>query len=278
MPAWALWALRLQFSLVYFFGGIAKLKHDWLIDAQPMRIWLAASTDFPVLGPLFAQPATAHVMSVLGAAFDLTVPLFLLGRRTRPYAFAAIVVFHLVTARLFQLGLFPWLMIAAATLWLPLRSVSAIGSFRLVPAAAPALLLLVQFLLPWRHLLYPGDVLWHEQGFRFSFNVMLMEKNGSVELHVTDPATGRRWTVAPADYLTRYQAKMASSQPDMILELAHIVADDFRARGVANPEVRVDAFASLNGRTHTRLIDPTVDLAHIPRDVWSDAWILPLEG
>jgi hypothetical protein len=103
---------------------------------------------------------------------------------------------------------------------------------------------------------------------------MLMEKNGSVDLHVSDPATGRRWTVAPTDYLTRYQAKMASTQPDMILQLAHIVADDFRARGVATPEVRVDAFASLNGRHHARLIDPTVDLAREEDGFAPRRWIL----
>ena len=73
---------------------------------------------------------------------------------------------------------------------------------------------------------------------------MLMEKDGSVELHVREPATGRRWEVAPTDYLTRYQAKMMAGQPDMILQLAHLVAADFRSRGVVAPEVRVDAFAS----------------------------------
>jgi hypothetical protein len=132
----------------------------------------------------------------------------------------------------------------------------------------------VQLVLPFRHLLYPGDVTWTEQGFRFSWNVMLMEKNGAVELRVSEPSTGRQWRVSPGEYLTRYQAKMMASQPDMVLQLAHVVAADFRARGVVDPEVRADAFASLNGRPHTRLIDPDVDLAREVDSLWPKPWIL----
>jgi hypothetical protein len=39
--------------------------------------------------------------------------------------------------------------------------------------------------------------------------------------------------------------------------------------------VRADAFVSLNGRPAARLVDPTVDLAAQPRDLWHDDWILP---
>jgi hypothetical protein len=131
-------------------------------------------------------------------------------------------------------------------------------------------------LMPLRHLLYPGDVCWTEQGFRFSWNVMLMEKNGSTDFRVVDPATGKRWVVPPTDYLTRYQAKMMAPQPDMILQLSHIIADDFRARGISAPQVFVDAHASLNGRRSARLIDPTVDLAQQTDGLLPKTWILPL--
>ena len=33
----------------------------------------------------------------------------------------------------------------------------------------------IQFLLPLRHLLYPGNVNWTEEGFRFAWRVMLVE-------------------------------------------------------------------------------------------------------
>jgi vitamin K-dependent gamma-carboxylase len=296
VPAWVLYVLRAQFGLVYFFGGIAKLKSDWIVDAQPLRIWLSANSDFPVLGSFFDLPWVAHVASYAGAAFDLSIVPLLLWRRSRPLAYVALLLFHVITARLFQLGMFPWIMLLGSLLFLPPdwprqllgrlgwhASAASVPSERTLQPAAPRWLLAligthlaVQALLPLRHWLYPGNVCWTEQGFRFAWNVMLMEKDGAADFRVLDPASQRRWVVAPTDYLTRYQAKMMASQPDMILQFAHVLAEDFRAGGVLDPQVFVDAHASLNGRRSAALIDPRVDLAR-QSDGWSaKTWILPL--
>jgi vitamin K-dependent gamma-carboxylase len=287
VPAWALWAARAQLGLVYTFGGIAKLGPDWLVHAQPLRIWLAASTDFPILGALFEAPAVARAMSWAGALFDLSAPWLLLGRRRRPWGYALVVGFHLITARLFHLGMFPWLMIA----WTPVffdpswprriaprlfeapAAVSA-GRARWAPALVAGLLAL-QLLLPFRHLLYPGRMLWTEEGFRFSFNVMLMEKVGTAEFRVREPATGRTFLVAPGELFTPYQARMMATQPDMILQAAHALADEYRRRGLVAPEVRADVFVSLNGRPSARLVDPEVDLARQHDGLGTKPWILP---
>lgn len=287
VPAWVLWALRAQVGLVYVFGGIAKLKYDWLVDAQPMKIWLAANADFPVIGGAFDQPWVAYAFSYAGLVFDLSIVPLLLWRRTRVLAYVAVVVFHLTTARLFHLGMFPWIMMASSLLFLPpgwprrwLRRPAPAPS-PITPSRPRLVIALLgcyfafHILLPLRHLVYPGDVCWTEEGFRFSWNVMVMEKTGSVVFHVTEPATGRRWEVMPGTYLTPYQTKMMAPQPDMILELAHVIAGDYRARGVREPEVRVDAFVSLNGRRRARLIDPTVDLARESDGLAPKRWILP---
>ncbi len=283
IPRWALWALRGQVAVVYLFGGIAKLNPDWLVHAQPMRIWLAANTDFPVIGWLFEHAWVAHGFSISGAVFDLGVVPALLHRRTRPYAYVAVVGFHLVTMKLFMLGMFPWIMMASSLLFLPpdwprqWLGRSTLAHKRDAHVTAPrwlAVWFALQLLIPLRHVLYPGAVTWTEEGYRFSWNVMRMEKTGSVDAIVTEPSTGRRWVVNPTDYYTRYQTKMMSTQPDMILELAHVVAADFRARGIRDPEVRIDAMAALNGRRRARLIDPTVDLARESDGLLPRPWIL----
>lgn len=303
VPAWVVWALRAQVGAVYVFGGLAKLRPDWILDAQPMQIWLGASTDFPVIGGLFDEPWVAYAFSWAGALFDLSIVPLLLWRRSRPVAYVLVAVFHLTTMRLFQLGMFPWIMMASSLVFLPPdwpRQVAArwrrwrrgsAGAGEIAADAAPAaparararaprvvlavlaIHFALQLALPLRHLLYPGDVLWTEEGFRFAWHVMLMEKTGSVDARVTEPSTGRRWVVPPTAYLTRYQARMMSTQPDMILQFAHMVADDFRARGVRDPEVRIDAVASLNGRRRARLIDPTVDLARETDGLAPRPWI-----
>jgi vitamin K-dependent gamma-carboxylase len=285
VPAWAVWAVRLQLGLVYVFGGLAKLRPDWLLHAQPLRIWLAASTDFPLLGRVFDQPATAFAMSWAGALFDLSAPWLLLGRRTRSWAYLVVVAFHLITARLFHIGMFPWLMIAwtpvfFAPSW-PRRFFPRLAADQVLPpspAALPLLaagLLALQLVMPLRRLFYPGELLWREEGFRFSFNVMLMEKVGSAEFRVRDGDTGRTFLVQPTQVLTPYQARMMATQPDMILQTAQALADDFRGRGVAHPEVRADVFVSLNGRPSARLVDPEVDLAREHDGLRAQRWILP---
>ncbi len=82
--------------------------------------------------------------------------------------------------------------------------------------------------MPVRHWLYRGDVLWTEQGFRYSWNVMLMEKDGYVEFYVRDKTTGERYIEYPEKHLTPLQEKMMSTQPDMILQYAHFLANNYQ--------------------------------------------------
>lgn len=295
LPNWTLWALRAQFGLVYVFGGIAKLNSDWLLRAEPLSSWLARHSDWPLVGELLGSRSTAFVMSWAGALFDLAVVPLLLWRRSRRFAFAALVTFHLLTAALFSIGMFPYLMIAGATLFfepnwprklglgalrLPTRLPAPAGSRALASGRwlqpALAAYFVVQLLLPARHWLYPGQLCWSEQGFRFSWNVMLMEKNGAVDFRVVEPSTGRTFRVSPSEYFTPYQTAMMSTQPDMVLEAARTVAADYRARGLIEPAVYADAFASLNGRDMQRLLDPTVDLAREVDGLSNKTWILPM--
>ena len=133
----------------------------------------------------------------------------------------------------------------------------------------------LQALLPLRFLAYGGDVLWHEQGMRWSWKVMVREKNGSIDYRVRNAETGREWQVGPMRYLTWRQANEMTGQPDLILQLAHHIAEDFADRGLGPVEVRVDALVSLNGRRAARLIDPSADLTRVRDGVAPAGWILP---
>jgi hypothetical protein len=134
---------------------------------------------------------------------------------------------------------------------------------------------LVQIAIPLRHWLAPGDLHWTERGFRFSWQVMAVEKYGRAEFRVRDPESGRSWRVSPARYLTAMQARMMATQPDMILSFARFLARDFQARGASDVEVRGDVFVSLNGRPHRRYVDPGVNLAASGVRSDGQGWILP---
>jgi vitamin K-dependent gamma-carboxylase len=282
LPAWMLWIVRFQIALVYFYGGIGKLNADWLLRAEPLSTWLAANGDFPLLGPILTIPATAYVMSWLGAAFDLSVAFLLCMRRTRLIAYVAVVLFHVVTARLFQIGIFPWLMIALTLIFfepswprrlllklkLPQSSTSKTSRSRhrrpLLPIAIAWAT--IQALLPLRSHLFTNDVLWTEDGYRFSWRVMLMEKAGSAELTAVSPSTGEAREIRARDYLTPFQVKMMSTQPDMLHDFARMLADDAVAASGAHerPIIRGDVVVTLNGSVPHRLVDPKADLAASP--------------
>jgi vitamin K-dependent gamma-carboxylase len=116
VPLGAIVLARAQVGVVYVFAGLAKLHTDWLLHGLPLRMWLPTHADLAIVGPWLVRPWVAIALSGTGALFDLLVVPALCYRRTRPFAWAAVVAFHLVTWRLFpMIGVFPWLMIAAST-------------------------------------------------------------------------------------------------------------------------------------------------------------------
>jgi len=313
VPAWAPWLLAAQMGIVYFYGGLAKLNGDWL-RGEPMRRWLAGDTDFPVIGPLLTNEWMVYLFSYGGLLFDLLIVPFLLWRRTRLVAFAFALVFHLMNAQLFHIGIFPWFAIAATTLFFPpswpRRFVGFLRGLRRGPRrsasernhekqetrepdtpAAPTRLrarqwvvvsllgvfLAVQLLVPLRHFLYPGNVSWTQEGHRFSWHMMLRSVQGAAIFHATDPVSGRTWEINPRDYLSARQAMHVVLYPDMALQFSHSIAESLRTQGYEQVEVRATVVASLNGRGLQHLIDPTVDLAKQPRTLAPASWILPLE-
>ena len=56
----------------------------------------------------------------------------------------------------------------------------------------PSLWVMAIVAIPLRHHLIPGDARWTNEGYRFSWNVLLTEKGADVRFRLTEPATGRR--------------------------------------------------------------------------------------
>lgn len=303
VPRGALWLLRAQVGLVYVFAGIAKLNADWMLNAQPLTIWLYNSADTPIIGVFMREAWPPYVMSWAGAGFDLTIVGWLLWKRTRPFAYAILVIFHVATAVLFPaIGMFPWIMMTAALIFFepdwPLRllgrlrrGMGQLPDFPTSSTAYPAptngltwmvkaffvlavLFLAVQVLVPMRHLAYPGNVHWTEEGYRFSWRVLVTEKTGLARFRVSSLDLGQTWLVHPSEYLTPLQAERMGYQPDMILATAYIIRDDFVRRGHEEVEVRADAYVAYNGRPSARLIDPEVDLAKVDASIAPKFWVL----
>ncbi len=115
-PAWSLWLLQFQIGIPYFYGGVAKLNGDWL-RGEPLRMWLASRTSFPVIGQWFTEEWMVYLMNYGAVLLDLLVVPFLLWRRTRWAAFILALAFHLANVELFSIGIFPWFMMAATVMF-----------------------------------------------------------------------------------------------------------------------------------------------------------------
>jgi hypothetical protein len=279
--------LKFQIGCVYFFGGIAKLKYDWLILGQPMKIWLVRNSDFPILGGFFTFPIAGYLFSYAGLIFDLTVAFLLLTKK-RVFAYLALLFFHLMTAMLFPIGMFPWVMIASSILFLEVDYFENKFNFLKRNSLEPpkkenfklykiciCMYIIIQIFLPLRHFLYPGNLNWTEEGFRFSWNIMVMQKNGDASFRILERETKKSLVVYPKDFLTENQVFMMSTQPDMILQFAHYLKRYFEEKSGKEISVFADVFVSLNGREAVRFIHPEVDLGKIHESFLPKKWILP---
>ncbi|MPR32147.1 HTTM domain-containing protein [Salmonirosea aquatica] len=296
VPAWTIGILRFQMGLVYVFAGLAKLNADWLLRAEPMKTWLPAKSHLPLIGPYMYDDWVAYLFSWFGAGYDLFIVFFLLNRKTRPVAYLFVLAFHGATALFFPgIGLFPYVMILSSLIffsgefhtrflgYLPFPKNSlAWGTYRFNRPKAVALLagvyVFFQLLLPLRFLLYPGKLFWTEQGYRFSWRVMLMEKAGAAYFTVKDQTGTKAYAVDNKQYLTPLQEKMMATQPDLILKYASYLADIFQKKGIENPRVYAEVYVTLNGEPSRLFIDSTVDLAAKKLSWRPYDWVLPYEN
>ena len=301
IPKWNVDALKLMICIVYFYAGIAKINSDWLLEAQPLKIWLTSKYDLPILGNTIFQMDWIHIFfSWSGMFYDLLIAFILLNKNTRPFGFILVVLFHVMTAILFpSIGMFPYIMITCSIIFFepethkkildrtfviiknPLNKIKSIKVYNYRNTKVVQTLMIVffsiQLLFPFRYFLYPGELFWNEQGYRFSWRVMLIEKKGFTEFKVVDSKTSESFYVTNDKFLTEFQERQMSFQPDFILEYAHYIGDYYNKNGLNNVQVYAESFVTLNGRLSKRFIDPTIDLMKEKRGFSNKKWITNLE-
>ena len=118
VPAWSVWLIRFQIGVPFFFGGIAKINGDWL-RGEPLRLWLGDFLGFPILERWFTNETVVLGMTYGALIIDLGAVFLMLNRRTRIFGYLILLVFNLMNARLFVIGIFPWFLIAATLILFP---------------------------------------------------------------------------------------------------------------------------------------------------------------
>jgi len=296
VPYWQVFVPKVQFALVYFFAGIAKLTPDWL-HGFPMKIWLARRASEPLVGSLFATDLPAYLLSYGGLAFDLSIGFLLLAKRTRRWALVPLVVFHLSNSLMWNIGLFPWLMLAATVLYfdpdwperalakLSRRSVRTLAGpppvariRRTVVVAGVVAYLGWQSLFPLRHWLYPGPPEWNGLGYCFAWRMLLVDRADAVRIRVEVPGKGTVGYVKLEDYINELQFAKMTRMPKSFVRFAHFLRDEMeRNAGITDARIYVDVKRQMNARPLQPLIDPNLDLAAVEYHQFGPAeYILPL--
>lgn len=294
---WHILIFKVQLSIVYFFAGLAKVNTDWLFNAQPMATWLPGKYQLPVIGQWMHFKETAFIFSWAGCAYDLTIWIFLWIKKTRSFAYFLVLVFHVLTAILFpRIGMFPFIMIISTVIffspfwhekvlsYLPFNRTAdsyanwghELPKWKRLTSAVLIAYFVIQLYLPLRHLQYSGNLFWHEKGYRFSWRVMLMEKNGYTAIIIKDTVKNIQKEVSQDDYLTPFQQQQMKSQPDMILQFVKHIGDEFVKEHGYAPEIYVKSRLSLNGRRSQFFTNDTINVYSLPNLKEGD-WILSLK-
>ncbi len=257
-----------------------------------MRHWLKNASHPAWTDAIFQMSLLPYFFSWGGMLFDLSIGFFLLWRRTRFFAFIVILFFNLTNAFLFNIGVFPFLMISAATLFdevdwprkLFNRSSPALPDLKTSQSSQRrvmsfiAIYFVIQLLIPLRHWLYPGNVSWTEEGHFFSWHMKLRDKKGKLEIFVTNPETQEIREVIIRDDLNKFQMSKLTQRPEFIYQYVQYLKRKAQEEGIKNPVIRVNSRVSLNARPAQYMIDPNVNLAEEELSLFKHSpWIVPLD-
>ena len=176
-----LYALRLQISFVYFFGGLVKLQREFLVELEPLRSYVrAAAAHF---GADEAPPVVARARRAEPPPRRRRRVRLRCWRRSRCGRLAALAAFgvalafhglnHFVLFR--TIGSFPLVSLATCALFLdaaPAAAAARPSRASLLPLYLTAAHLAVQALVPLRHHWHSADVSWTRLGNEFGWRMM----------------------------------------------------------------------------------------------------------
>jgi len=307
-PKWCLLLVKLELGIVYTYAGVCKINEDWL-RGEPLRNWLSHRINTPFIGHILTRESTAYFMSYGGLIYDLSVALLLTFRKTLPIGIALSVFFHISNKIVFNIGIFPWMMLASTTFYFspdwPRRVYhyfSSSKTYKPIPTkkfseTAPRkinfweylvifgciLFLLHQILCPIRLHTYPGVVGWNEYGHQFSWRMKLRTKKCDSTGFAYNEELDIGFSIPVEKMLNPRQYRKMSSRPDMIVQFGHFAGEflDNQLKAQSNltipSEVYIEAWCELNGRPYQRFTDPKYNLANATKWQYPYPWVTDIE-
>jgi vitamin K-dependent gamma-carboxylase len=287
MPAWCSWIMILQMAIVYFYATLHKFYPDWL-DGTFVSLIFQGKDHYPIIGKFLSEHWFHIFISYMGIAFDgLVVPL-LLWKRSRNLALIAAFIFHIFNSITLHIGIFPYFALSFALFFYEPETIrriflknkpqfTEIGNsdegkniwkYIFIP------FLVIQTLIPLRHHLIEGDVLWTDEGHRLSWRMMLRSRSGYVAFNVVDKNTGEKHRYKLYKKIKGKQLRLVSANSDAMWQMAQHIKKEYAEKG-KDVAVYVTALVTINGHTPKPYVDETVDLASVKWDYFKHSpWVI----
>jgi hypothetical protein len=300
IPYWPIMTLKLQWFLVFFIAGLAKVNKFWILELQPMKHAVAYKAEITgneiwnsEIWPLF--------FSYGGLIFDLSIGFLLWSSKTRILGIILLLFFNVSNLIFFhdigEIGIFPLFVICSVVLFIEPEKISSTFNtksieikksksknkieFFNINKSVSALLIIwfaFQILFPFRYLLYDNNPEWSGDGNRFSWRMKLAYKNYDFKFYVYDPLTKDKYPVKIENMLTQKQYNNLGYYPEFIPPLAIMIKKEAILKGVENAEIRADFLVGFNDLPQKFIVDPNIDLSSLTNHIIKpNYYVLPLD-
>ena len=297
VPRWQQFILAAQVMCVYFFAGFVKMRSDWWVLKQPIRMISESIPADSFLATFYKSEWGINLMVYMGFSLDFFAPLLLWYKPLRNWAVIPFALFHFSNSGIFgDIGIFPFVMMAALILYFELEEIPLLRSWypKLTPqnntlvkpiVASWTLWFLMayftfQLLFPLRGLFLPNDLDYTTIGNRFSWRVKAdVRMVSEFKIVMKDPATGEEADINYRTMVNNVQIQAMLYDPRMMLDFARMMHQEAIKIDVPNVELYARIKFSLNGRPPQYFIDPEKDLIRVKYSPFEKLdWVIPLSA
>lgn len=286
MPYWISLLFIIQVTIVYFYAAIAKFYPGWL-DGTFTKLLLSGTTSNEFFLQIFLNKYFYLFIAYAGILFDLLIVPLLLFKKTRTIALVASLSFHLFNAIFLQIGIFPFFALTFSLFFYPPEKIRKLFFKNKLSIEEPIVsnyfgkriflyflipFLFIQLLLPLRHHLIDGDVLWTEEGHRLSWRMMLRKRDGFINFKIKNNNTGEMTSYDYHKNLSPKQANTLATKPDFIWQYCQRIKQEYHGKNIS---IFIDCKNNINNGEFKTLIDPKQDFAKAEWNYFChNQWIL----
>jgi hypothetical protein len=286
IPRWQQFILQLQIMIVYFYGGFAKLKFDWLMNCQPVRYLTEQLPEGGFLTRFAQGEAGIYFLTYGGLFIDLAAPVLLWCKPLRKWAIYIFIIFHSLNALIFpDIGIFPFIMLVSLILFYETSEIPGLNKLwnnkkqKGVRSGPPlesnpdkprpylAQILIVYFIFqlafPLRGYFLPNDMDWTSIGNRFSWRMKVNAKEiDDITFTVYEIGRDLKHQVDLRKYVNDMQILNMAMDPRSVVDFGRMLKGIAAGMGVSDVQILTSLKVRYNGRPSQYFIEPGIDVGN----------------